>query len=166
MPTPIPAPLLTEPEPEPRAAWQAISRGLRGRCPSCGKGRLFRGYLTPVAACAVCGEDLSHQRSDDFGPYLTMVVVGHVVVPALLAVMLATVISPYAILAVALPGTAILAFALLRPIKGAIIGLQWALRMHGFDGHGNADAPEAVVSYPKATPARPQPLPNKGLLTK
>jgi uncharacterized protein (DUF983 family) len=122
-----------------RPIWRSIRLGLQNRCPNCGQGRLLRGYLTPVARCEVCGEDLSHQRSDDFGPYLTMVIVGHLVVPALLAVMLATVIEPWIVLAFALPATAILAFVLLRPIKGAIIGLQWALRMHGFDGGANPD---------------------------
>jgi uncharacterized protein (DUF983 family) len=125
---------------ERREVWRSICLGFQNRCPNCGQGRLLRGYLTPVSHCEVCGEDLSHQRSDDFGPYLTMVIVGHLVVPALLAVMLATVISPWIVLAVALPATAVLAFVLLRPIKGAIIGLQWALRMHGFDGSANPDA--------------------------
>jgi uncharacterized protein (DUF983 family) len=153
-------------EPEPRSAWRSIARGVRGRCPNCGEGRLFRGYLTPVASCPVCGEDLSHQRSDDFAPYLTMVAVGHVVVPALLAAMLATTFAPSAILAVALPATALLALALLRPIKGGIIGLQWALRMHGFDGSIDPDAPEAVLAFPPAVPVRRQPLPKSGLATK
>jgi uncharacterized protein (DUF983 family) len=162
MPIAIPA---TQ-ETEARSVWRSIARGLRGRCPNCGEGRLIRGYLTPVATCPVCGEDLSHQRSDDFGPYLTMVIVGHLVVPALLAVMLATVISPVTILAVALPATAILALALLRPIKGAIIGLQWALKMHGFDGSADPDAPEAGLGFPPAAALRAQPLPKSGLTTK
>lgn len=161
MPTQFP----TTADAESRPVWRSIGRGLNCACPNCGQGRLYHGYLTPVAACAACGEDLSHQRSDDFGPYLTMVIVGHLVVPALLAVMLATVISPVAILAVALPATALLAFALLRPVKGGIIGLQWALRMHGFDGSADPDAPEAVLAYPPAG-LRRQPLPKTGLATK
>ncbi len=144
----MPIEIHTPTETPARAVWQSIARGLQNRCPNCGKGRVLRGYLTPVASCEVCGEDLSHQRSDDFGPYLTMVIVGHIVVPGLLAVMLATVISPVMILAVALPLTAILAFALLRPIKGGIIGLQWALRMHGFEGNTDPDRPEAELTPP------------------
>ena len=131
-------------EPTPRPVWRSIARGVRGRCPNCGQGRLIRGYLTPVATCAVCGEELHHQRSDDFGPYLTMVIVGHLVVPLLLALMLGTVLSTWIVLAIALPATALLAFGLLRPIKGGIIALQWALRMHGFDGSANPDAPEVA----------------------
>ena len=57
---------------------------------------------------------------------------------------------------------------LLGGVKGAIIGLQWALRMHGFDGSANPDRPEAVVAYPAGVspPARRQPLPKSGLVTK
>ncbi|MCA0420344.1 MAG: DUF983 domain-containing protein, partial [Proteobacteria bacterium] len=42
---------------------QAVARGLRGRCPHCGKGRLFRAFLKPVDRCEACGEDLHHQRA-------------------------------------------------------------------------------------------------------
>jgi uncharacterized protein (DUF983 family) len=153
---------------EPRAIWRSIVRGLKGRCPNCGQGRLFQGYLTPLAACQVCGEDLSHQRSDDFGPYVTMVIVGHVVVTVVLFVMMNTTWSPWTILFVALLFTALLSIALLRPVKGAIIGLQWALRMHGFEGSANPDRPEPVVAYPPGVPpaAQRQPLPKSGLATK
>jgi uncharacterized protein (DUF983 family) len=131
-----------------RSAWASIKRGLRGRCPNCGKGRLFQGYLTPVAACSVCGEDLSHQRSDDFAPYLTIVAVGHLIVPLILFGEFNPAVSPVLLLALALPATGISALLFLRPIKGAIIGLQWALRMHGFDGSTDPDAPAAVLAFP------------------
>lgn len=118
----------------PRPLFAAVARGFRCRCPNCGKGSLFRGYLKPVAACPVCGEDFSHQRADDFPPYVTIVLVGHLLVPLLLAVQLTTDLSATTHLAIWLPLTAGLTLALLQPVKGAIIALQWALRMHGFDG--------------------------------
>jgi uncharacterized protein (DUF983 family) len=152
---------------EARPIWRSIARGLRGRCPNCGQGRLLRGYLTPAAACEACGEDLSHQRSDDFGPYVTMVAVGHLVVPLILFVMLNTAWPAWTILLVALASTALLSVALLRPVKGAIIGLQWALRMHGFDGSADPDRPEPVAAYPFGVRAvYPQPLPKTGLTRK
>ena len=116
-----------------RSSWRAMRRGFLCRCPNCGEGKLFRGYLKPVEACAVCGEDLSHQRADDAPPYFTIVVVGHVVVPIMTAVFLATELSVMTHLAIWLPLTLVMSLALLRPIKGALIGLQWALYMHGFD---------------------------------
>ena len=61
---------------EPRPLFRAMLRGFVGRCPHCGKGRLFGRYLKPVATCSVCGEDFTHQRADDAPPYFTMVIVG------------------------------------------------------------------------------------------
>jgi uncharacterized protein (DUF983 family) len=129
-----------------RRPWQAMRRGFRCRCPACGKGALFRGYLKPAAACGSCGEDLSHQRADDAPPYFTIVVVGHIVVPVMTTVALASELSVAAHLAIWLPVTLVMALALLRPIKGAIIGLQWALYMHGFDTRSDPDAmPEGFL---------------------
>jgi uncharacterized protein (DUF983 family) len=120
--------------PEPRPLFRAMLRGLAGRCPHCGKGRLFARYLKPVAACSVCGEDFTHQRADDAPPYFTMVIVGHLLVPVLLAVQLTTNLSVTQHLLIWLPLTGGLTVGLLQPVKGAIVALQWALRMHGFDG--------------------------------
>src|SRR6516165_7001662 len=64
----------------PRAVWPAIRKGLRGRCPSCGRGKIFRAYLKVNDECPQCGEELHHHRADDAPPYMTIVVVGHVVV--------------------------------------------------------------------------------------
>ena len=61
-------------------------RGLTGRCPNCGKGRLFARYLKQVDRCAVCGEDYGHIRADDGPAWLTILVVGHIVVGAVLSV--------------------------------------------------------------------------------
>ncbi len=131
-----------DPVVEQRSAFTAMRRGFGGRCPHCGEGRLFRKFLKPVDTCSVCGEDMSHQRSDDASPYLTMVIVGHIVVPTMLAVQLMTDLPNLTYLAIWLPVTGGLAALLLQPVKGAVIGLQWALRMHGFDGSANPDAPD------------------------
>ena len=56
------------------------------RCPNCGTGRLFGRFLKVVDHCPECGEELFHQRADDFPPYLVIFAVGHVVVTAVLAV--------------------------------------------------------------------------------
>jgi uncharacterized protein (DUF983 family) len=133
-----------------RPVFRSLWRGFRQRCPHCGEGRLFRTFLKPVATCSVCGEDLSHQRADDFPPYVTMVVVGHLLVPLLLAVQFTTDLSVTTHLAIWLPLTAVATITLLQPVKGAIIGLQWALRMHGFDGSANPDAaPEGFLGGPR-----------------
>lgn len=117
----------------------AMRRGLRGRCPNCGEGRLFRAFLKVGDACPACGEELFHHRADDAPPYFTIFIVGHIVVPAML--LLETTVTPplWVHMAVWGPLTLILALAFLPLVKGAVVGLQWAHRMHGFGGEGAAD---------------------------
>ncbi len=116
-----------------RRVWQSLRRGFRRRCPHCGEGRVFRAFLKVAPACPVCGEDLSHHRADDAPPYITIVIVGHVIVTAILFIQSRWQLSNAVLLAVTLPLTAILSLVLLPSVKGAVVGLQWALRMHGFD---------------------------------
>lgn len=122
-----------------RNLWSALWRGARCRCPNCGEGRLFSSYLKVAPTCARCGEALHHHRADDAPPYLTIMVVGHIVVPLLMWVELRYEPVLWIHFALWLPLTLGLCLALLPPIKGMVVGLQWALRMHGFD----PDSPEA-----------------------
>jgi uncharacterized protein (DUF983 family) len=111
---------------------QAATRGLRGRCPNCGRGHMFSGFLKVADRCPVCCEELFHQRADDFPAYLVIVLVGHTVVP--LALLVETEFAPALWLQVALwvPLTGLLSLALLSPIKGAVVAMQWFGGMHGF----------------------------------
>jgi uncharacterized protein (DUF983 family) len=111
---------------------QAMKRGLFCRCPNCGDGRLFRAFLKSVDNCAVCGEDYTHHRADDLPAYLTILIVGHIVVGGFMFTDMAWPMSDWVHLAIWAPLTLVLALALIQPIKGAVIGLQWAVRMHGF----------------------------------
>lgn len=121
-----------------RPVWPSIRRGLAGRCPHCGKGRMFGRFLKTVDACEACGEDLSHHRADDLPPYLTIIVVGHLMVPLVLAVEKNFHPDIWLQMAVWLPLTLALTLVMLQPIKGGVVGLQWANRMHGF-GAGDDD---------------------------
>lgn len=93
---------------------------------------MFRAYLKVADRCPACGEDLSHQRADDAPAYFTMVVVGHVVVGGVLALERALAPEAWLQLALWLPLTAAMTLWLLPRTKGSLVGLQWALRMHGF----------------------------------
>jgi uncharacterized protein (DUF983 family) len=117
---------------EKRDVWTALKRGFQGRCPRCGEGKLFRAFLKVDSACSVCGLDFTPHRADDLPAYLVIAIVGHIVVPA--ALLIETDYSPpvWLQLAIYLPLTALMSLALLQPVKGAVVGLQWALRMHGF----------------------------------
>lgn len=125
---------------------QAMLRGALGRCPACGKGKLFHGYLGVNASCADCGEALHHQRADDGPAYLTILLVSHLGAPLLLAFYMMYRPSAMSMLIGFGLGAVILSLLLLPRIKGGFIGFQWARRMHGFgrDGeHPAADRPEA-----------------------
>jgi len=126
------APDVDEAEAEKRNVWQSIKRGMRCRCPNCGEGRMFNRFLKVAPSCPACREDLSHHRADDLPPYLTIVIVGHIVVTAILFVFGRWEWPTIVHLFVWLPLTFVLCLALLQPTKGAVVGLQWALRMHGF----------------------------------
>jgi len=117
-----------------RPVWTAMKRGFLGRCPHCGEGKLFRAFVKPVDRCAVCGEEMFHHRADDLPAYLDIAIVGHVVLGGFMGVEMTSNWSMWQHLAVWVPVTLILALGLLQPIKGAVIGLQWAFYMHGFGG--------------------------------
>ena len=117
-----------------RPLWPAIARGLRGRCPNCGRGKMFRAFLKVVDNCPVCGEELYHHRADDAPAYFTIVIVGHLIVGGILALHKALAPPEWVQLAIWMPLTLVSCLWLLPRIKGALVGLQWALYMHGFDG--------------------------------
>jgi uncharacterized protein (DUF983 family) len=112
---------------------QALIRGFAMKCPNCGKGHLFGRFLKVADHCEVCGEDYTAQRADDFPAYLVIVVVGHLVVPALLAVAIAYDPPAWLQLSIWLPVTLFSALGLLQPTKGTIVALQWQTGMHGFE---------------------------------
>jgi uncharacterized protein (DUF983 family) len=110
-------------------------RGLTGKCPCCGEGRLFDAYLKVTPRCETCGEDLSHQRADDAPPYLTVVIVGHFIVAGILAFEEIWTDAPIALVVIVWAlAAAAASLALLPRIKGAMVGYQWSFRMHGFGG--------------------------------
>ena len=136
--------------PEGRDLKTAIIRGATGRCPNCGEGKLFAGFLKVAPSCASCGEELYHHRADDAPAYLTILVVGHAMLPVVLGV--EEVFAPSIWLHLLLWGTLIPAacLALLGPFKGMIVGLQWASFMHGFGG-AEADG-DALATSPVRPP--------------
>ena len=116
----------------PRSVGEAMKRGAMRRCPACGEGPLFHGYLKVRDHCPNCGEALHHQRADDGPAYFTILVVSHLSAPLLLAIYMIYRPSSAVLIATFLGGAALLSLLLLPVFKGAFIGLQWAKRMHGF----------------------------------
>jgi len=102
-----------------------IGRGLRGRCPRCGEGRLFQGFLTLRPACEHCGLDFNFADAGD-GPAVFVILIGGALV--VLAALLTEVVyqPPYWVhAALWLPLILIVTLAPLRPIKGLLIALQY-----------------------------------------
>src|SRR3990170_8412318 len=122
-----------------RSVLTSMLRGAKLTCPSCGRGAMYRRYLKVADECPSCGEELHHHRADDAPPYFTIVIVGHVVVSLMLAVEMAYRPPLWLHAALWLPLTVILTLLILPSVKGALIALQWALRMHGFDPEAEED---------------------------
>jgi uncharacterized protein (DUF983 family) len=77
-----------------------------------------------------------HHQADDAPPYFTILIAGHIVIPLLMTVEVAFAPPLWLHALIWMPLIAILSLALLPRVKGAIVGLQWAQRMHGFGQDG------------------------------
>lgn len=109
----------------------AIRRGMARRCPCCGVGRLFAGYTRVAPVCTECGLETGTFRADDAPPYVTILVVAHVVVTAALALEQTTHPPMWVHALLWGPLTIGLSLFLLPVFKGAIIGIQWAVGIRG-----------------------------------
>ncbi len=105
----------------------AMWRGLRGRCPACGQGRLFARLLRVNTVCDVCAAPLGLINADDAPPYFTVFIVAHVVIGAQVALERAATLSVGTEMLIFLPGTLALVLLLIRPVKGATVGLMMKL---------------------------------------
>lgn len=109
------------------AASIAVLRGARHRCPACGEGRLYAGYLKQVSACPVCAAPLDRIRAEDGPPWLTVLLLG----PLLAGLTFISARQESWPIWIKLPALGVFAIGavlvLLPRIKGAIIGLFWSM---------------------------------------
>ncbi|WP_241764714.1 DUF983 domain-containing protein [Hyphomonas johnsonii] len=114
--------------PSSRPMLTAILRGLRGRCPACGEGRLFEGLIKQAPVCTHCGEPTGEIPADDGPPWFTVLILG----PFLAAITFLVSMTPSVPLWLALPILgigAIGAVLLMLPrVKGVFIGILWRLQ--------------------------------------
>ena len=106
--------------------WLGLRRGISRKCPACGEGGLFCGYLAVIPICPVCANDNEQYPSDDFAPYVTIFLVLHLMVPILLMADRAWGASMGLEMALALPIFAAATLVLLPFAKGAVIGFAWS----------------------------------------
>lgn len=111
-----------------RPAIPAMLRGLRGKCPRCGRAPLFRGFLKQVDACAACGEPWTEIRADDAPPWLTILIVGHILAPLMIAVVRDDLLSTGWAIVVCVTAALSLCLLILPRAKGLFISLIWAWR--------------------------------------
>lgn len=110
-----------------RSFLQGLIRGFRHRCPNCGEGRLFTRYLKVRPECEVCGHENGRYRADDAPPYFTIFIVGHLVIAPLLLFPWIWEANPVLVVGTVLPLLAALTLALLPAVKGAVVGIHWAI---------------------------------------
>ncbi|WP_031236211.1 DUF983 domain-containing protein [Asticcacaulis sp. AC460] len=104
----------------------ALLRGLGRRCPCCGQASAFRGYLKVVDTCPSCDTPLSLYPTDDGPAYLTMLLIGHVIVaPAFFFPIVWT--NPQVTIPVLIGSIGALTLVALPFVKGAFLGLLWYL---------------------------------------
>ncbi|MEL6750681.1 MAG: DUF983 domain-containing protein [Pseudomonadota bacterium] len=118
-----------------RSKADAVWKGIKGTCPNCGEGQLFDRWLKVTPTCSACGEELHHERAQDLPPYITITIVGHIVVTLLMMVEANFEWSMTTHLLVWIPVATAMTLALMQPVKGGVVGLQWAIRMFGFGGN-------------------------------
>jgi len=118
---------LTDRPAAPRKLGQALVRGFRGRCPACGKGHVLQGYLAPRLQCEACSENLARYQSADFAPYLVTFAVGLTFTPLILVSTMIWDVPEALAIGVGLSAALACALTLLPRMKGAAIGLLWAL---------------------------------------
>ena len=111
----------------------SLLRGLRGRCPSCGKGRLFRAYLKVADHCPACAHELAAYPADDGPAYVTILLVGHLFVAPLLIFPIVWEAPAAWSVPILLGGMALLTLTALPLVKGAWIGLMYALGVRRAD---------------------------------
>lgn len=110
-------------QPQPIAT--TIRHGLVCRCPRCGKGPVFAGFLKPAARCSACDLDLGFADSGD-GPAIFIIFIVGFLILALAGITESIWHpAPFIHLLLWLPMTVILCLALLRPFKGVMIALQY-----------------------------------------
>lgn len=130
--TSVTEPVLETQIDEDRDTKAALKRGWKRKCPNCGTGPMFNGYLKVRDHCPVCKQDLTHQRADDGPAYLTILIVGHLLAPLLHVAFVHWRPDPLILFTVFAVGCVGLSLYLLPRLKGCVVAFQWARRMHGF----------------------------------
>lgn len=106
---------------------RSVLRGLKGRCPNCGEGKIFWRYLKVSDRCPKCAHDLARYPADDGPAYLTILITGHLVIAPLLIFPIVWRAPAIYSVPIALVSLTVVTLLLLPRVKGGWIGLMYAL---------------------------------------
>jgi uncharacterized protein (DUF983 family) len=118
-------------DPSKRRVWRGFCRGLLGRCPQCGDAKLFSSYLKLIVKCPSCAHALDRYRADDGPAYFTILIVGHIFLAPLLFANFIRTWPTELVWAIVIPGIIGFSLWLLPRVKGAFVGVQWAIGDRG-----------------------------------
>ena len=128
----------------PQGLGAAVWRGIRGKCPRCGETHLFARFLKPVERCRLCSQNWTLHAADDFPPYVSILLTGHIMAPIIIALGQHANLPTWAMMIIVVVMAVALLVGLLQPAKGGIIALQWWMGLNGFaPAPGKAEAGEA-----------------------
>lgn len=113
--------------------FRSIARGLAQRCPCCGKGRIYGRYLKVEPCCAACGHELARYPADDGPAYLTILLIGHLIIGPALFFPIVWETSPLYSLPIILSSLTVITLLALPRIKGGWVGMMYALQVHERD---------------------------------
>lgn len=113
---------------EKKSFWLMLKRSVALRCPNCGRGKLFAGYIKHVDRCADCGENFSEIRADDGPAWLTIIIVGHLLAPFMLATIPSSTLPDWALTLMWIILIVVLSMVTLPRAKALFIALIWRSR--------------------------------------
>jgi len=119
------------PATEERRVWLGLRRGLAGKCPSCGQSKMFSSYLKVLPKCASCGHALDQYKADDGPAYFTILIVGHAMLAPLLFLEAVRTWPLAWVTGIMVSSVLVATLTLLPLVKGAFVGVQWAVRDRG-----------------------------------
>jgi len=107
-----------------RDYWLVVKRGLIRRCPKCGEGHIFTGYIRLMPECPECRESFRNIRSDDAAPWATVLFVGHLAA-WLIGTMIKSDVSSMNLILIVLLFVFVAAGVTLPIMKGVFVNLNW-----------------------------------------
>ena len=105
--------------------WLYIRRGIMGKCPHCGEGRLFTAYLKQTEYCRLCNEIYNHIHADDAPAWMTILIVGHILAPLMIYIVMNTIWADWVYMIFFTILVLILTFSILPRAKGFFIAMIW-----------------------------------------